>query len=162
QLRATGIRRPDRHRSRPGRLPRPRRAGRRKGSGRSDELPRLGADACVDQVAHAEGRDSAVEAKGQLPGVHQGRTGHRAHRAAGSIGDPTRGGATLTVYNSAGLTNEVVVVDLQAGGWSRVGGSSLKGYRFKGVGGGPIKSVVVKADEITVKGGKDKWTYTLN
>jgi len=37
-----------------------------------------------------------------------------------------------------------------------------KGYRFKGVGGGPIKSVVVKADEITVKGGKDKWTYTLN
>src|SRR5262249_62317853 len=83
-------------------------------------------------------------------------------RPAGSIGDPTLGGAALTVYNSAGLTNDVVVVDLPAGGWSRVGGSSLKGYRFKGVGGGAIKSVAVKADEITVMGGKDKWTYTLN
>jgi DNA-binding beta-propeller fold protein YncE len=80
----------------------------------------------------------------------------------GSIGDPTLSGAALTVYNSAGLTNDVVVVDLPAGGWSRVGGATPKGYRFKGVAGGAIKSVVVKADGITVKGGKDAWTYTLN
>jgi hypothetical protein len=82
--------------------------------------------------------------------------------AAGGIGDPTLGGGALTVYNSAGLTNDVVMVDLPAGGWSRVGGSTLTGYRFKGAGGGPIKSVVVKADGITVKGGKDTWSYTLN
>jgi hypothetical protein len=79
---------------------------------------------------------------------------------AGGIGDPTLGGGTLTVYNSAGLTNDVVVVDLPAGGWSRVGKPTLKGYRFKGV-AGPIKSIIVKADGITVKGGKDTWSYTL-
>ena len=81
---------------------------------------------------------------------------------AGSIGDPTLGGAALTVYNSSGLTNDVVVVDLPAGGWSRVGNTTLKGFRFKGVAGGAIKSVIVKADGITVKGGKAGWTYTLN
>jgi len=89
-------------------------------------------------------------------------TMHIVPPPAGSIGDPTLGGATLTVYNSSGLTNDVVVVDLPAGGWSRVGKTTLKGYRFKGVAGGAIKSVVVKADGITVKGGKAGWTYTLN
>ena len=89
-------------------------------------------------------------------------TVHIVPPPAGSIGDPTLGGAALTVYNSSGLTNDVVVVDLPAGGWSRVGNTTLKGYRFKGVAGGAIKSVVVKADGITVKGGKAGWTYTLN
>jgi len=89
-------------------------------------------------------------------------TVHIVPPPAGSIGDPTLGGAALTVYNSSGLTNDVVVVDLPAGGWSRIGNTTLKGYRFKGVAGGAIKSVVVKADGITVKGGKSAWTYTLN
>src|SRR5262249_56208439 len=83
-------------------------------------------------------------------------------RPAGSIGDPTLGGAALTVYNSAGLTNDVVVVDLPAGGWSLVGGSSLKGYRFKGVGGGGLKSVGVKAGRGKGEGGRGKGGYTLD
>jgi hypothetical protein len=80
---------------------------------------------------------------------------------AGSIGDPTIGGAVLRVYNSAGLTSDDVLVELPASGWSRVGGSTLKGWRFKDP-TGPIKSVVVKQDQITLKSGKGGWSYTLD
>ena len=80
---------------------------------------------------------------------------------ASSIGDPTARGATLTVYNSAGLTSDVDMVDLPRTGWSRLGGKTLKGWRFKSK-TGPITSVVVKLNEITLKGGKDGWMYTLD
>src|SRR5262249_22746682 len=50
---------------------------------------------------------------------------------AGGVGDPTIRGATLIVYNSAGLTTDVDMVDL-ASGWSRLGGGAmLKGWKFK-------------------------------
>jgi hypothetical protein len=83
--------------------------------------------------------------------------------AAGSIGDPTVGGAVLTVYNSAGLTNDVVVVDLPASGWTRIGERTLEGWRWKGTDpAGPIATVLVKSDSITVKGGNAGWTYSLD
>jgi hypothetical protein len=88
-----------------------------------------------------------------------------AHRivppAPGSAGDPILGGGTLTVYDSAG-SGEKVVVPLPAGAaWSTLGSASNpKGYRFRGT--GPIASVMVKADSIKVKGGKAAWTYTLD
>ena len=37
--------------------------------------------------------------------------------------EATLGGGVVTVYNSAGLTNDIVTVSLPAGGWSRVGGA---------------------------------------
>lgn len=83
--------------------------------------------------------------------------------AEGSQADPTLGGAVLTVSNSAGLTGDLVAVPLPASGWTRLGGSTLKGWRFKSpdaVNG--IKSVVVKTDTIAIKGGKAAWTYTLD
>jgi DNA-binding beta-propeller fold protein YncE len=83
--------------------------------------------------------------------------------AAGSIGDPTVGGAVLTVYNSAGLTNDVVVVDLPASGWTRLGNGTFRGWRFKGADpAGPIATVLVESDSIAVKGGKAGWTYSLD
>src|SRR4029450_1802710 len=83
--------------------------------------------------------------------------------AAGSTGDPTAGAAVLTVYNSAVLTNDVVVVELPASGWSRIGKGTPTGWRFKGTDpAGPIATVVVKADSITIKGGKAAWTYSLD
>jgi DNA-binding beta-propeller fold protein YncE len=88
---------------------------------------------------------------------------HIVPPAAGSIADPTVNGAELIVYNSAGVTTEVVSVNLPASGWTRLGGATVKGWRYKSkdaVGG--ITSVVVKADTITVKGGKAEWAYTLD
>ncbi len=82
--------------------------------------------------------------------------------APGSSGDPTAGGAVLTVYNAAGLTNDAVVVTLPATGWTTLGKRTPKGWRFKGPDGSPIRTVVVKADTITVRGGKAAWTYTLD
>jgi hypothetical protein len=81
--------------------------------------------------------------------------------AAGSDGDPTVGGALLTVYNSAGATGDVVVVSLPASGWTKVGKTTATGWKFKDT-TGPIRQVMVKADQIVVKGGKSAWTYTLD
>jgi YVTN family beta-propeller protein len=90
--------------------------------------------------------------------------------APGSSGDPRAGGAFLTVYNSAGLTTDDVALFLPASGpitgqgWSLLGTTaSPKGYRYKGKDlNGPISSITVKADSISVSGGKSNWTYTLN
>src|SRR5262249_20283938 len=54
-----------------------------------------------------------------------------------------------------------VLVELPASGWSRIGGSALKEWRFKDR-TGPIRSVVVKQDQITIKSGKGGWSYTLD
>jgi DNA-binding beta-propeller fold protein YncE len=82
----------------------------------------------------------------------------------GSAGDPTQHGAVVTVYNAAGLTTDDVVAALPAAGWTKLGGtSSFKGWRYtnKSV-GGPVSSVVVKADKITLKAGKSGFAYTLD
>ncbi len=86
---------------------------------------------------------------------------HIAVPAAGGAGDPTIGGALLTVYNSAGLTDDVVVVSLPATGWTKIGKTTATGWKFKDA-VGPIRQVLVKNDQIVVKGGKSLWTYTLD
>jgi hypothetical protein len=80
----------------------------------------------------------------------------------GSPGDPTVGGATLTVYNSAG-SGEKVVVSLPASSpraaWSAIG---TKGYRFRSHDPTiPITSVMVRTDSISLKGGKAAFGYSL-
>jgi hypothetical protein len=83
--------------------------------------------------------------------------------APGGGGDPTVGGATLVVYNAAG-SGERVTVTLPAAGWRLIGsGAAPRGYRFSGLGStDPISRVIVKADQIKVRGGKENWAYTLN
>ena len=77
----------------------------------------------------------------------------------GSSGDPRVGGATLVVYNAAG-SGEAVTVVLPPSGWAPFGAS---GYRFRtSAAGDPIKTVAVRADRITLKGGKAGWAYTLD
>lgn len=79
----------------------------------------------------------------------------------GTLGDPSLYGATLTVYNSTGATTDEVTVNLPALGWSEFCKCpNLKGYRFRS--SGPITRVTIKADTITVKGGKGAWGYTLD
>jgi len=80
----------------------------------------------------------------------------------GSLGDPTAGGATLIVYNSAGLSTDVVTVNLPAAGWIGLGSQNPKGWRFRGASGDPITSVVVKSDRIVLRGGKSTWGYSLD
>jgi sugar lactone lactonase YvrE len=83
--------------------------------------------------------------------------------APGSAGDPTANGAVVTVYNAAG-SGERVTVTLPASGWKLLGSPSApKGYRFGGADGTfPISRVIVKADQVKVKGGRENWAYTLD
>ena len=81
----------------------------------------------------------------------------------GSGGDPTRGGATLAVYNAAG-SGEAVTVALPASGplagWSLLGAGR---YRFRSKDpSAAIRTVTVHADRVSVRGGKAAWTYTLD
>ncbi len=83
--------------------------------------------------------------------------------AAGGVGDPTIGGAVLEVYNAAGLAPDAVVIALPASGWSRVGKSTFRGWRFRS--NDPalgVRTVEVKADRIVVRGGQSGWPYTLD
>jgi YVTN family beta-propeller protein len=90
-----------------------------------------------------------------------------AHRivppAPSGSADPTLAGATLVVYNSAGQTDDAVTVDLPAAGWRLLGSAARpKGYRFKGDSNGPITRVDVRADRVSIRGGRALWTYTLD
>jgi YVTN family beta-propeller protein len=80
----------------------------------------------------------------------------------GGPGDPTLGGATVVVYNSAGATSDDVEIPIPAGlGWTILGSpSSFKGYRWKGT--GAITSITVRPDSLVVKGGKASFGYTLD
>ena len=84
--------------------------------------------------------------------------------APGSAGDPiANGGATLQVYNAAGMTGDAVTVSLPANGWRPLGGgSNPKGWRYVGGSGEAVRSVIVKADKLIIRGGKSAWTYTLD
>jgi len=80
--------------------------------------------------------------------------------ARGSLGDPTLFGASLVVYNAAG-SGEKAVVPLPAVGWTAYDSATTpKGYRFKGT--GPITQVIVRLDQVKVKGGGALWAYTLD
>src|SRR5262249_31719567 len=89
---------------------------------------------------------------------------HRVHLPLlGSPNDPTTAGAGLRLYNGAGLTSARAVIALPASGWKAMGkGAGFRGYRFSGPKSGPITSVVVKEDSITVRGGKAAFAYTLD
>jgi hypothetical protein len=73
----------------------------------------------------------------------------------GSGGDPTLAGARLRVYNANG-SGEQATVDLPATQWSASG----SGYTFRG--SGAVTTVRVRADRLTVRGGKALWPYTLD
>ena len=84
-------------------------------------------------------------------------------------GDPTIVGATLVVYDSGGLTTDTVTVSLpptspDGSAWTRLGPpTSPQGYRYKGKNpNGPVARVTVRADSISIRGGKASWSYTLN
>ncbi len=83
--------------------------------------------------------------------------------APGSAGDPTVNGAVVTVYNAAGSGERVSVV-LPASGWRLLGTPSApKGYRFGGSDAlFPIARVIVKSDQLKVKGGGENWAYSLD
>ena len=83
--------------------------------------------------------------------------------ARGGDGDPTVHGATLSVYNADGLTVDAVSVALPAGGWKAIGSASApKGWRYRGAASDAVRSVVVKANQLSVRGGRSAWGYTLD
>ncbi len=113
-----------------------------------------------DDLANAAKRKVAFKASTKLaPAANRVRP-----PAPQSNGDPTSGGGLLRVYNSAGLTTDLVSVPLPASGWSALGsGAAFKGYRFRGAdSNAPITQVSVTLDKITIRGGKTNWSYTLN
>jgi DNA-binding beta-propeller fold protein YncE len=81
----------------------------------------------------------------------------------GSAGDPiANGGATLQVYNAAGMTGDAVTLNL-VNGWKPVGSpSNPKGWRYRGGPTEAVRSIIVKADKLIIRGGKSAWTYTLD
>src|SRR5207249_3815272 len=68
---------------------------------------------------------------------------------------PTTSG-TLLFYNSAGRTNDKQFYSLDSRGWRYLGTSTKpRGYSFRSSrvpGGGPVRSVTIRADKITTKG----------
>jgi hypothetical protein len=90
-------------------------------------------------------------------------TGKIVPPSPGGAGDPTLGGAALTVFNT-GATPQSVTYPLPAARWSLIGTpASFKGYQFHDdtPADGPIVRVFVKADKIFVAGGKTNWGYLL-
>ena len=63
------------------------------------------------------------------------------------------------MYNSVALGGELVIVGLPAAGWRATGPNT---YRFKGGPNDAIRAATFKPDQITFKGGKALWPYTLN
>jgi hypothetical protein len=88
---------------------------------------------------------------------------HIVPPAVGGAGDPTIGGATLTVYNTDGVP-QVATYALPAARWSLIGtATTFKGYQFHDDTpvDGPVVRIFVKPDKIFVAGGKANWTYLL-
>jgi hypothetical protein len=86
--------------------------------------------------------------------------------ARGGAGDPTLAGAVLEVADTAGAGQHVTIPlpasDPAVGTWSALGSvAKPAGYRFRGARGAPVKSITVKADGITLKGGGATWPFTL-
>ena len=93
-----------------------------------------------------------------------------AHRvlppAPGGPNDPRTAGATVTIYNSdpaPGHPTDAVTVTLAAANWKAIGKTTIYGYKYAGPDpNGPLSSVVIKNDVLTIRGGKANWGYTLN
>jgi DNA-binding beta-propeller fold protein YncE len=88
-----------------------------------------------------------------------------AHRIVppplGSAGDPRDTGAVLSIYNASGAAADDVRIVLPASGWKASGGS-VPAYRFRSGDPDAPLSVVVKRDQITVRGGRAGFGYTLD
>jgi hypothetical protein len=79
----------------------------------------------------------------------------------GTPDDPVAVGtnSTLYVYNSSGLTTDVVTIPL-TGGWSSSAGA-VYWYRPTVV-GAPISRVLLKPNKLVVKGGRAGFSYSLD
>jgi YVTN family beta-propeller protein len=77
----------------------------------------------------------------------------------GSADDPVTAGGVLYVYDSSGLTTDLFSTTL-AGGWSSTAPGRYQ-YRNSAV-GAPITRVVLRANQLTVKGGRENFTYSLD
>jgi YVTN family beta-propeller protein len=111
-------------------------------------------------------KDAADPSKRRLTFVAKTRNAPLPQRVVaplpGSSGDPTVGGATLQVYNAAGLSGDLATVNLPAGGWRALGSvSSPRGWRYRDT-TGAVRSLLVQTDRITVRGGRSAWTYSLD
>jgi hypothetical protein len=86
--------------------------------------------------------------------------------APGGPNDPRTAGATVTFYNSSstpGHPTDAVTVSLAAANWKAIGKAIIYGYKYSGPDpNGPLSSVVIKNDSITVKGGRVNWGYSLD
>jgi hypothetical protein len=90
-------------------------------------------------------------------------TGRIVPPSPGGAGDPTLGGAAITVFNTGGAA-QAVTHTLPAARWSLIGTpTNFKGYQFHDdtPADGPIVRVFVKPDKIFVAGGKTNWAYLL-
>ena len=55
------------------------------------------------------------------------------------------------------------MISLPSTGWTALGAGTVTGYVFRGTDpNGPISRITVKADSITIRGGRANWPYTLN
>jgi len=74
--------------------------------------------------------------------------------APASPGDPTVGGAVLTVYRVGGAPGSSEAIALPSLNWTPTGSGATAGYKYRdpGRGFGPIKSVVLKKDRLTIRG----------
>jgi DNA-binding beta-propeller fold protein YncE len=76
----------------------------------------------------------------------------------GTPGDPTLGGASVTVYNSNG-SGESFALTLPASGWT----ANAKGYKFRAASStDPIQRVTVRSDVVRMRGGRAGFAYTLD
>jgi DNA-binding beta-propeller fold protein YncE len=82
----------------------------------------------------------------------------------GSAGDPTLAGAgaTLALYNSAGLAADIVQASMPAAGWAVMrSAGGFKGYRYTSR-SGVIRHATVTDHRIVLRGGRRLLSYTLD
>ncbi len=80
--------------------------------------------------------------------------------APGAAGDPRVAGAVLSIYNAGGSTDDDVRIDLPAASWQASGGS-VPTYRFRSADRDAPFTVVLKRDQISVRGGRAGFGYSL-
>src|SRR4029079_2259916 len=76
----------------------------------------------------------------------------------GSGSDPTVNGAYVVVRGTGGLSNDLAFIMLDASGWARSGTT----YTYKAPSTAAITKIVVKPDNLSVKGGKSLFNYSLD
>ena len=84
---------------------------------------------------------------------HAGQPSGVAVPAFDSLGDPTLGGAELSLYRAAGTT-AAVIIPLPASRWTRTGSPAKPAYKYLDADrlDGPIKKVTLKNGRLTIVG----------